>query len=69
MIFDIYGRYRLQVLRQGDLWVLYRLDGDRRRQFSDFAIPAELGPEEIAGYLDDMLHEAARPGREICRLA
>lgn len=69
MIFDIYLRYQLEVLREKGRWTIYRLDGGRRRQFSDFVVPAELEEDQVAGYLDDMLHEAAVPGATIRRIA
>ena len=68
MLFDVYGRYLLAVAREDNRWALYRVDGGRERRFFDFAIPAELDANEIGRYLDDMLHEAARPGRSIRRL-
>ncbi len=70
MIFDVYGRYLLEIFREGERWRIYRLSPDRnaRLPFADFAIPSDYGPEEIARYLDDMLHESARPGHEIRRL-
>ena len=68
MRFDIYGKYRLEVVREGDRWVMYRLDLGKRRLMSDFAIPSALRADEIAAYLDDMLHELARPGTAIRRI-
>ena len=68
LLYDVYGRYQLEVTREEKRWVLYRVDGGRKRRFSDFAIPAELNAKEVAGYLDDMLHEAARPNRSLRRI-
>ncbi len=68
MRFDIYGRYRLEVVREDERWVMYRLDFGKRRVSSDFVIPASLRPDELATYLDDMLHEGARPGDIIRRI-
>ena len=68
MLFDVYGRYQLRVTREDNRWALYRVDGGRERRFSDFAIPAELDASEIGRYLDDMLHEAALPGRPLRRV-
>ena len=68
MLFDVYGRYQLEVTREGKRWVLYRVDGGRKRRFTDFAIPAEFKAEDVARYLDDMLHEAARPDRSLRRI-
>ena len=68
MRFDIYGRYQLEVVRENELWIIYRLDNGKRCTFSDFAIPASLRPDELARYLDDMLHELAGLGDDIRRL-
>ena len=68
MLYDVYGRYQLEVTREEKRWVLYRVDGGRKRHFSDFTIPAELNAEEVARYLDDMLHEAARPDHSLRRV-
>jgi hypothetical protein len=65
MRFDVYGRYQLEIVRDGERWVLYRLDNGRRRPFTDFVVPGSLRPNEIATYLDDMLHEYAKPGDTI----
>ena len=68
MRFDIYGRYELEVVREGERWIMYSLDLGKRRAISDFVIPASLLPEELATYLDDMLHESAGPGDRIRRI-
>lgn len=68
MRFDIYGRFQLEVLRKDDRWVVYRLDQGKRRVFPDLAIPASLRSDELASYLDDMLHEWARSGDAIRRI-
>ena len=68
MRFDIYGRYQLEVVRENERWITYRLDSGKRRLFSDFAIPASMRPDEVVVYLDDMLHELARPGSSIRRI-
>ena len=68
MRFDVYGRFRLEIVREDERWLIYRLDLGKRRPMTDFVIPSDLGPEEIATYLDDMLHEEAGPGDSIRRL-
>lgn len=68
MRFDIYGRYELEIIRKDDRWVIYRTDAGKRRSEGDLVIPASFGADEIATYLDDMLHEWAKPGRVIRRL-
>ena len=68
MRFDIYGRYQLEVVRKDERWIMYRLDFGKRRLTYDFVIPASLRPDELATYLDDMLHELARPGDIVQRI-
>lgn len=66
MKFDVYGRFRVEVCRESDRWVAYRLTPGKRMRITEFAIPEELQtPHEIARYLDDLYHEAARPGQTI----
>jgi hypothetical protein len=69
MRFDIYGRYQLEVVREADRWVMYKLDYGKRLVNSDFVIPASLHPDEIATYINDILHEWARPGETVRRIS
>ncbi|MGI9494168.1 MAG: DUF7661 family protein [Geminicoccaceae bacterium] len=68
MRYDIYGKFQLEVVRDGDRWVVYRLDNGKRRMMLDVIVPSELSEDEIETYLDDMLHEWARPGKAIRRI-
>ena len=71
MRFNIYGRYDLEVARVDGAWAVHRVEGRgpaARRRRADLVIPAGLGETEVATYLDDLLHELARPGDEIRRL-
>jgi hypothetical protein len=65
MKFDVYGRFELEVLRENNGWIAYRTSIGMRSRDSSVIIPASLAPEEIAGYLDDVLHELCVPGRAI----
>lgn len=69
MKFDIYGRFELEVLREGDRWLVFRLAPGKRLPVTDFMIPAEVQPDEIATYLDDLFHESAVPGKSVRRSA
>jgi hypothetical protein len=62
MKFDVYGRFQVEVVREGDGWVAYRLAPGKRTKLNDLIIPASLEAGEIAVYLDDLYHEAAKPG-------
>lgn len=66
MKFDVYGRFQVEVRREEDRWVAYRLAAGKRARITQFAIPGEIQTsQEIARYLDDLYHEAARPGQAV----
>ncbi len=68
MRFDIYGRFSVEVVREGDTWTVYRLGDGKRRREHELVVPPSLAADEIATYLDDLLHELAQPGCGIRRL-
>jgi hypothetical protein len=64
--FDVYGRFQVEVRREADQWVAYRIALGKRARINNLAIPGELQTaQEIARYLDDLYHEAARPGESV----
>jgi len=66
MKFDVYGRFRVEVCREADRWIAYRVAPGKRIRITEFAIPEEIQTSaEIARYLDDLYHEAARPGQAV----
>jgi hypothetical protein len=66
MKFDVYGRFQIEVHRKGDHWVAYQIALGKRTKVRNLAIPQEIQtPVEIARYLDDIYHEAARPGQSV----
>ena len=68
MRFDIYGKDQVDVIRDGDRWKVHGLGDGKRTPRTDVIIPAEVAPDEIAQYLDDLFHELARPGQTIRRI-
>ena len=68
MRFDVYGRYELDVIRDGSKWKVLRLGDGKRVLLDDVVIPAEIDEDEIATYLDDLFHELARPGQIVRRV-
>jgi len=62
---DVYGRYQLEILRENERWVAYRLDPGKRVKLADLAIPADLDVNEVAQFLDDLYHEMSKPGQSI----
>lgn len=66
MKFDIYGHFQIEVRREVDRWVAYRVTLGKRTRIDTLAIPAEIRTaQEMARYLDDMYHEGARPGQSV----
>ena len=65
MVFDVYGRFQLEVARENGRWVAYRISPGLRALDASVTIPGELEPDEIAGFLDDLFHESCRPGEVI----
>jgi len=65
MRFNIYGRFQLDVQRENDSWVVYRLELGKRAKANDVVIPSTLEAGEIATYLDDIFHELSGPGQSI----
>jgi hypothetical protein len=63
--FDVYGRFRIEVVRDGDRWVVYRLGLGTRRHDDAIGVPDSVTPSELRGVLEDLLHEYARPGYEL----
>jgi hypothetical protein len=53
MRFDGYGRFQLEIIREGDQWRACRLEQGRRILAADLVIPSEVASEELATYLDD----------------
>jgi hypothetical protein len=69
VIFDVYGRFQIDVQRQEDAWVAYRVEPGKRTKIDDLIIPPSLEADEIATYLDDVFHELARPGDSVAILS
>src|SRR5947199_4365314 len=63
MKFDVYGRFQVEVVRENDEWVVYKLGLGTRARSSDLAIPSFVSPSEVARFLDDVLHELSGPGQ------
>jgi len=63
--FDIYGRFQLEVLRENNAWMVYRLGLGTRSRANDVVVPAELEPDELATFLDDLFHELDRENKGV----
>jgi len=65
LLFDIYGRFQIEIERDGDAWVAYRQGSGVRRKDPDVVIPSELTEADLPSYLDDLFHEYASHGAAI----
>lgn len=68
MKFDVYGRFTVEVVRDGDRWRVYRLGNGTRRLEREIVLPGDAESEQLEQHLDDLLHELGRPGSAIRRL-
>jgi hypothetical protein len=69
VIFDIYGRFEIEVQRIADGWAAYRRSSGLRTPYPDLVFPADLRDSQLEQFLDDHFHEYAQPGRAIRRIA
>jgi hypothetical protein len=65
MRLDVYGRFQLEVLRENDAWVVYRIGLGTRTRDTNVVIPTSLAAEELAVYIDDLFHELCGPGQAV----
>ncbi|GLQ52536.1 hypothetical protein ACFFJT_10845 [Dyella flava] len=61
MRFNVYGRFLLDIKREGGAWVIYRIADGKRVLSNDFVIPSDLEEAEIPQFLDDVFHELSGP--------
>ncbi len=60
LIYNVFGR-TLAVKREGEHWLLFRADLTEGKfsRIYDIIIPDDMAEHEIAGWLNDIFHEAA----------
>ncbi len=63
MMFNIYGRFQLEVRRENESWVVFRVEMGKRARLNDVVIPSDMEADDIAIYLDDIFHEFAGIGQ------
>jgi hypothetical protein len=68
MKLDVYGRFQLEIVREGGRWIAYQLEPGKRIRLPDLVIPDWLDESEVVQHLDDHYHEAARPGQVVRRV-
>jgi hypothetical protein len=65
MVFDVYGRFPVEVLRENDRWAVRRRAPGKRMILQGPAMPADIPAEGIPRAREDVLHEFAAPDRRI----
>lgn len=65
MKFNIYGRFHVDVRREGDAWAVYRAELGKRTLCEDVVIPPDVTADELAIWLDDIFHEYAGHGEVV----
>lgn len=68
MKFDVYGKYSLEVIRTARGWEVYRTGDGKHVRAHDIVIPQDVAAQDVAEYLDDLLHEISPPGGKIVQL-
>jgi hypothetical protein len=58
--FNLFGRKRVGVVRDGGRWRVFYLGVDgKKRSAPDIIIPADIRAEDLRNYLGDLFHEYA----------
>jgi hypothetical protein len=68
VIFDIYGRFQIEVLQTDSGWTAYRKSSGLRTPYPDLVFPADLADSGLEQFLDDHFHEYAQPGQVVRRV-
>ncbi|MCS3509288.1 hypothetical protein [Achromobacter sp. JUb104] len=68
MKFDVYGKFSLEVTQTPNGWVVYRNSAGKRVPETDIVIPPDIAAEDLAEYLDDLLHELSPLGGRIVEI-
>jgi hypothetical protein len=63
---DVFGRFRVDVIRKDGRWTAYRLGDDGKRALLRY-LPLDDSAtlDDVLSVLDAVFHELAEPGREL----
>jgi hypothetical protein len=56
--FNVFGRI-VEVRREGAQWQVYRVGAEGKRTPAGFVVPDFVQEDELAQFLEDLLHESA----------
>ena len=65
MIFDIYGRFQIEVIASGNGWKAFRKGNGIKVPFPELVFPKGLAEADLVDFLDDHFHEYAQPGQSV----
>lgn len=65
MKYSVYGRFKIEVARQDDVWQVFRISQGVKRLEPDVQIHPDTSKSELLVVLDDVFHELALPGKWI----
>jgi len=68
LLFDIYGRFHIEVRKTDNGWTAYRRSSGLRAPYPDLVFPADLEESKLEQFLDDHFHEYAQPGQVVRRV-
>lgn len=69
MKLDVFSKMDIEVLRDGDEWIAFRLGAEgKKRRMHDLELPADIAPEELVTYIADVFHEWATPANSNVRV-
>lgn len=69
MLFSIYDRFKLEVIRKDGRWMAFRIGERLKRSEDNLVFPPDLTEDGLVTYLDDIYHELASPGKCITKLS
>ena len=65
MVFDIYGRFELEVVLKNNRWVAFRRSNGLLAPYRDLVFPVGIRESELLNFVDDFFHEYAREGQYV----
>lgn len=68
MVFEVYGRFEVEVCQESGAWVAYRLGPGMRHRDYDVSFPRGLTEDRLAEVLTHSFQDLASPGLNVRRI-
>ncbi|AOF81557.1 hypothetical protein BSY238_3259 [Methyloversatilis sp. RAC08] len=68
MVFEVYGRFEVEVCEESGAWVAYRLGPGMRHRDYDVSFPRGLAEDRLAEVLTNSFQDLASPGLNVRRV-